>query len=144
MLVPWGLAAGYAVRRFWPVFLIGAAACLLIELTQGLLGNGTCHSDDLVRNAAGAAIGAGLGVVLANVYGTRTGGELRVGPLRWTGALTSVQLAAAKPTLGHRRRAGTNLARPRSGYLCRASAAQISRRCSPPADRGRVSAGLPR
>ena len=69
MLVPWGLAAGYAVRRFWPVFLIGAAASLLIELTQGLLGNGTCDSGDVVRNLAGAALGAGLGVVLGNVYG---------------------------------------------------------------------------
>ena len=47
-----------------------SAASLLIELTQGLLGNGTCHCDDLVRNLAGAVIGAGLGVVLANVYGS--------------------------------------------------------------------------
>ena len=69
MLVPWGLAAGYAVRRFWPVLLIGAAASLLIELTQGLLGNGTCDSGDLVLNVCGAALGAGLGVVLGNVYG---------------------------------------------------------------------------
>jgi VanZ like family len=75
LLVPWGVAAGYALRRFWPVFAVGAAASLLIELAQGLLGNGTCHSDDLVRNAAGAAIGAGLGILLANVYGTRRGGE---------------------------------------------------------------------
>ena len=41
---------------------MGAAASLLIELVQGLLGNGTCHSDDLVRNLAGAVIGAGLGM----------------------------------------------------------------------------------
>jgi hypothetical protein len=71
LLVPWGIAAAYALRRFWPVFLAGVGASLLIELTQGLLGNGTCHSDDLVRNAAGAAIGAGVGLVLANVYGAR-------------------------------------------------------------------------
>jgi hypothetical protein len=69
LLVPWGVAAGYALRRFWPVFAVGAAASLLIELAQGLLGNGTCHSDDLVRNAVGAAIGAGLGIVAAHVYG---------------------------------------------------------------------------
>ena len=68
LLVPWGVAAGYALRRFWPVFLAGVGASLLIELVQGLLGNGTCHSDDLVRNAAGAAIGAGLGLVVAHVY----------------------------------------------------------------------------
>ena len=68
LLVPWGVAAAYALRRFWPVFAVGAAASLLIELAQGLLGNGTCHSDDLVRNLAGAVIGAGLGVVVANVY----------------------------------------------------------------------------
>ena len=68
---PWGIAAGYAWRRFWPVFAVGAAASLLIELVQGLLGNGTCHSDDLVRNAAGAAIGAGIGIVAAQVYGRR-------------------------------------------------------------------------
>ena len=70
LLVPWGIAAAYALRRFWPVVAVGAAASLLIELAQGLLGNGTCHSDDLVRNLAGALIGAGLGVVLANVYGS--------------------------------------------------------------------------
>ena len=70
MLVPWGIAAGYALRRFWPVFLVGAAASLLIEATQGLLGNGSCQGDDLVRNLAGAAIGAGLGIVLADVYGS--------------------------------------------------------------------------
>ena len=64
LLVPWGIAAAYALRRFWPVVAVGAAASLLIELAQGLLGNGTCHSDDLVRNLAGAAIGAGLGVGL--------------------------------------------------------------------------------
>ena len=56
-------------ERFWPVFAVGAAASLLIELVQGLLGNGTCHSDDLVRNTAGAAIGAGIGIVAAQVYG---------------------------------------------------------------------------
>ena len=38
MLVPWGVAAGFAVRRFWPVFLIGAGCAVLIELTQGLAG----------------------------------------------------------------------------------------------------------
>jgi glycopeptide antibiotics resistance protein len=69
LLVPWGVAAGYALRRFWPVVAVGAAASLLIELTQGLLGNGTCHSDDLVRNAAGAVIGAGIGIVAAQVCG---------------------------------------------------------------------------
>jgi hypothetical protein len=69
LLVPWGIGAGYAWRRFWPVFAVGAGASLLIELVQGLLGNGTCHSDDLVRNAAGAAIGAGIGIVAAQVYG---------------------------------------------------------------------------
>ncbi len=69
MLVPWGVAGGYALRRFWPVFLLGAAAALLIELAQGLLGNGTCDSGDLVLNALGAALGTGLGVVLAHVYG---------------------------------------------------------------------------
>ena len=53
------------------MFAVGAAASLLIELIQGLLGNGTCHSDDLVRNAAGAAIGAGIGIVAAQVYGRR-------------------------------------------------------------------------
>jgi hypothetical protein len=68
MLVPWGVTAGYAVRRFWPVFLVGAGSSLLIELTQGLLGNGTCDSADTVRNLAGAAIGAGIGVLLADVY----------------------------------------------------------------------------
>ena len=71
LFVPWGIAAGYAWRRFWPVFAVGAAASLLIELVQGLLGNGTCHSDDLVRNAAGAAIGAGIGIMAAQVYGRR-------------------------------------------------------------------------
>ncbi len=71
LLVPWGVAAAYALRRFWPVVAVGAAASLLIELAQGLLGNGTCHSDDLVRNLAGALMGAGLGVVLANVYGSK-------------------------------------------------------------------------
>ena len=70
LFVPWGIAAGYALRRFWPVVAVGAAASLLIELVQGSLGNGTCHSDDLVRNLAGAMIGAGLGVVLAYVYGS--------------------------------------------------------------------------
>jgi hypothetical protein len=75
MLVPWGVAAGYALRRFWPVFLLGAGCALLIEATQGLLGNGACSGDDVVRNLAGAALGAGLGVALGNVYGTRTGGE---------------------------------------------------------------------
>ena len=77
LLVPWGIGAAYALRRFWPVFLTGVGGSLLIELTQGLLGNGTCHSDDLVRNAAGAAIGAGIGLVLVQVYGPQTpeGGE---------------------------------------------------------------------
>ena len=71
MLVPFGVAAGYAVRRLWPVLLVAAGASLLVEVTQGLLGNGTCDSSDVVRNLAGAAIGAGLGVVLGNVYGSR-------------------------------------------------------------------------
>ncbi len=70
MLVPFGIAAAYAWRRFWPVFLVGAAACVLIEVTQGLLGNGSCQGDDVVRNLLGATIGAGLGLVLANVYGS--------------------------------------------------------------------------
>ncbi len=69
MLLPFGVAAGYALRLAWPVILTAGGASLLVELTQGLLGNGTCHSADVVRNVAGAAIGAGLGVVLANIYG---------------------------------------------------------------------------
>ena len=69
MLVPFGIAAGYALRRFWPVFLAGVGASVLIELTQGLLGNGSCQGDDMVRNLAGAAIGTGIGLVLAQVYG---------------------------------------------------------------------------
>ncbi len=72
MLVPFGITAAYALRRFWPVFLAGAGACALIELTQGLLGNGSCQGDDVVRNLAGAAIGAGVGLVLGNVYGVTT------------------------------------------------------------------------
>ncbi|MBF4763920.1 VanZ family protein [Nocardioides islandensis] len=72
LLVPWGVAAAYALRRFWPVFLAGVGASLLVELVQGLLGNGTCHSDDLVRNCVGAAVGAGIGLVLAHVYGSGT------------------------------------------------------------------------
>jgi hypothetical protein len=75
LLVPWGIAAAYTLRRFWPVFLAGVGASLLIELVQGLLGNGTCHSDDLVRNAAGAAIGAGIGLVVAQVYGPASAPE---------------------------------------------------------------------
>src|SRR5215218_11214535 len=43
LLVPFGIAAGYAWRRFWPVFGIGVGVSLLVELVQGLLGNGTCH-----------------------------------------------------------------------------------------------------
>ena len=39
-------------------------------LTQGLLGNGTCQSDDLVRNAVGAALGTALGIAVATIYGT--------------------------------------------------------------------------
>jgi hypothetical protein len=76
MLVPFGITAAYALRRLWPVFLVGVGACALIELTQGLLGNGSCQGDDVVRNVAGAAIGAGLGMVLAHVYGSEstTGG----------------------------------------------------------------------
>src|SRR5215207_4547037 len=70
MLVPFGIAAAYALRRFWPVLLAGAGACVLIELTQGLLGNGSCQGDDVVRNLAGATIGAGVGIVLAQVYGS--------------------------------------------------------------------------
>ena len=70
VFVPWGVAAGYALRRFWPVFLVGTACSWLIELTQGLLGNGTCHSDDLVRNTVGTALGTALGMVLGRVYGT--------------------------------------------------------------------------
>jgi hypothetical protein len=69
LLVPWGVAAAYALRRFWPVFGLGVAACVLIELTQGMLGNGSCQGDDMVRNLVGAAVGAGIGMVLANVYG---------------------------------------------------------------------------
>jgi hypothetical protein len=77
LLVPWGIAAGYALRRFWPVFGIGLAATVLIELTQGWLGNGSCQGDDMARNLAGAAMGAGIGVFLAHVYGSdaRVGGE---------------------------------------------------------------------
>ena len=64
MLVPYGIAAGYALCRFWPVFWLGAGCAVLIEFTQGLLGNGACSSDDVLRNLAGAAMGVGLGVVL--------------------------------------------------------------------------------
>ena len=70
MLVPWGIAAGYALRRFWPVFWLGAGCALLIEVTQGLLGNGACSADDVVRNLAGAGIGAGIGVVLGSARPT--------------------------------------------------------------------------
>jgi hypothetical protein len=80
LLVPWGVAAGYALRRFWPVLLAGVAACVLIELTQGLLGNGSCQGDDVVRNLAGAAVGAGIGLVLTNVYGAGAIPLGRTGP----------------------------------------------------------------
>ena len=70
LLVPWGVAAAYALRQFWSVVLAGVGAPLLVEMAQGLLGNGTCHSDDLVRNSVGAAVGAGIGLVLAQVYGS--------------------------------------------------------------------------
>jgi hypothetical protein len=73
MLVPWGVTAGYALGRFWPVFLVGALCSVMIELTQGLLGNGTCDSADTLRNLAGAAIGAGVGIVLAHVYAGQRG-----------------------------------------------------------------------
>jgi VanZ like family len=69
MLVPFGIAAGYALRRFWPVALVGLAASLLIELTQGMLGNGSCQGDDLVRNVAGVMAGALVGVAWADIYG---------------------------------------------------------------------------
>ena len=69
MLVPFGIAAGYALRRFWPVALTGLAASLLVEATQGLLGNGSCQGDDVVRNVAGAVAGALLGVAWADIYG---------------------------------------------------------------------------
>ncbi len=71
MLVPFGLAAGYAVRRFWPVVLTGLGCSVLIELTQGLLGNGSCHGDDLVRNLVGVAVGTAVGVLLADGYGEK-------------------------------------------------------------------------
>jgi len=70
LLVPFGVAAGYAWRRFWPVVVVGVGSSLLIELTQGLLGNGSCQGDDLVRNSLGLALGAGVGVLLADVYGS--------------------------------------------------------------------------
>ena len=65
MLLPYGVAAAYALERFWPPFLLGAGASLLVELTQGQLGNGTCDTSDLVRNLLGAATGAALGVLVA-------------------------------------------------------------------------------
>ena len=34
LLVPWGVAAAYALRRFWPVVAVGAGASLLIELAR--------------------------------------------------------------------------------------------------------------
>jgi hypothetical protein len=80
LLVPWGVAAGYALRRFWPVFLVGTGCSVLIELVQGLLGNGTCHSDDVVRNLAGAALGAGIGVLVSHVYGAGAIPPGRTGP----------------------------------------------------------------
>lgn len=71
MLLPFGLTAAYALRRFWAPFLAAAGASVLVELTQGQLGNGTCDSDDLVRNLVGAAIGCALGVVVARRSGSR-------------------------------------------------------------------------
>ncbi len=71
MLVPWGIAAGYAAAPLLAGLPRRRGASLLIEATQGLLGNGSCQGDDLVRNLAGAAIGAGIGIVLADVYGSR-------------------------------------------------------------------------
>jgi hypothetical protein len=69
MLVPFGVAAGYALRRFWPVALAGLAVSLLVEVTQGLLGNGSCQGDDVVRNVVGVAAGALVGVAWADIYG---------------------------------------------------------------------------
>ncbi len=69
MLVPFGIAAGYALRRFWPVAVAGLVASLLVEATQGLLGNGSCQGDDIVRNVAGVVAGALLGVAWADIYG---------------------------------------------------------------------------
>jgi glycopeptide antibiotics resistance protein len=69
LLLPFGVAAGYALRRLWPVVGLGVVAALLIEATQGWLGNGSCQGDDVVRNIAGAVLGAGIGVALGHVYG---------------------------------------------------------------------------
>ena len=69
MLVPFGIAAGYALRRFWPVALAGLAASLLVEATQGLFGNGSCQGDDVVRNVVGVVAGALVGVAWADIYG---------------------------------------------------------------------------
>jgi hypothetical protein len=69
MLVPFGIAAGYALRRFWPVALAGLAVSLLVEVTQGLLGNGSCQGDDVARNMVGVLVGALLGVAWADIYG---------------------------------------------------------------------------
>ena len=69
MLVPFGIAAGYALRRFWPVATVGLAVSLLVEATQGLLGNGSCQGDDVVRNLVGVMAGALVGVAWADIYG---------------------------------------------------------------------------
>ena len=48
------------MQQFWKTLLLAAGTMTVVELAQMLLLVGTCDVDDLILNAAGAALGYGL------------------------------------------------------------------------------------
>jgi hypothetical protein len=71
LLVPAAFFAAWALRRFWVVVLAAAALSLGAEAVQAAIGIGACQAGDLVRNVAGAVVGAAGGVVVGRLLERR-------------------------------------------------------------------------
>ena len=79
LLVPAGFFAGWALRRVWPVAVAALFLSVGVESVQAVFGLGMCQTGDVVRNVAGAVLGAYEGAVLARWLQGRSRGRTAEG-----------------------------------------------------------------
>ena len=77
LLLPAGFFAGWALRRVWPVALAALLLSVGVESVQAVFGLGMCQTGDVVRNVAGAVLGAYEGAVLARWLRLRSRARVR-------------------------------------------------------------------
>ncbi|WP_168200593.1 VanZ family protein [Allokutzneria sp. NRRL B-24872] len=63
MLMPFAFFGVLAVRRFLPVALACVGIAVGIELFQGLTGLGACETQDMINNALGGVLAAGIALL---------------------------------------------------------------------------------